>query len=140
MADMPTSPPLSEAEITRLKGKSILWVEDDTFLGGIIAQGCSEAGMDSQLASDGEQALHYLETHPCHLIVLDIMLPKMDGFELLQRIKLDDRLKNIPVIMLSNLGEAEQVEKAKKFGAVMFLVKAELTLDEIMRKLSSVFA
>ena len=72
------------------------------------------------------------------VILLDIVLPGMDGLEILKNIKADPKIKHIPVIMLSNLSKAPNDEKSKKLGAARFIVKAEVTLDEIIEEVKDV--
>ncbi len=121
-----------------IEGKKVMWVEDDKFLNDIIARKLS--GEKSRLihAGTGEEALTILEKEKPDVILLDILLPGLDGFEILRRIKADAKTKSIPVILLSNLGQKTDIDKGKSLGAVRFLVKATVTLDEIVDEVKTV--
>lgn len=88
-------------------------------------------------AVDGEDGLTKMKKEKPDLLLLDLMLPTIDGFELLRRAKKDSQLANIPVLVLSNLGEASDIERAKEFGVKDYLVKANFTTDEILDKVKS---
>lgn len=122
----------------QLTGKKILWVEDDSFLSEIIARKLAAEKCVLVHAKDAESALSLLEAEKPDIILLDILLPGMSGFELLKKIKAIPAVKDIPVIMLSNLGQESDIEKGNGLGAKRFLVKASLTLDEIIDNMSEV--
>lgn len=115
-----------------------MWVEDDKFLNDIIARKFSAEKYKLLHAENGEQALVILEKELPDAILLDIILPGIDGFEVLSKIKANERTKNIPVIILSNLGQKADVEKGKNLGAANFLIKATITLDEIIDEVRKV--
>ncbi len=121
-----------------LAGKKIMWVEDDKFLSDIIARKLSVQGCQLFHATDGVQAFKILETETPDLILLDILLSGIDGFEILKQIKSKEATARIPVILLSNLGQREDVEKGKMLGAARFLIKATVTLDEIVEEMKNV--
>lgn len=123
-----------------LVGKKIMWVEDDGFLSDIIARKLSSEEAILIHAVDGEKALALLEEQKPDVIMLDVLLPGMNGFELLEKLKADEGFKDIPVILLSNLGQESDVEKGKKLGANRFLIKASLTLDEIIEQIEQVIS
>lgn len=118
----------------------ILVVEDDTFLKNLIVQKLEHEGFETQEALDGKTASELLKKVTPLLIVLDLLLPGIDGFQLLEEIRKDPRLKGVPVIVLSNLVEGEHVERAKKLGADDYLVKAHFTLGEIVEKINKLIA
>ena len=118
--------------------KKVMWVEDDSFLGDIIARKLSMQGCGLVHATEGEEALKLLEKESPDLILLDILLSGIDGFEILRRIKENEKTKKVPVILLSNLGQKEDVEKGKSLGAARFLIKATVTLDEIVEEIKTV--
>jgi DNA-binding response OmpR family regulator len=117
--------------------KKILLVEDDSFLQELAAKKISQAGYDIQVASTGEEGIEKIKEGDLDLIVLDIMLPGIGGFEILQKIRNheDNSIKNTPVVMLSNLGQDEEVNKAKKLGANDYMIKAHFTPSDIVKKL-----
>lgn len=121
-----------------LSGKKIMWVEDDKFLSDIIARKLSLQGCALLHATEGEEALKLVEKEMPNLILLDILLSGIDGYEILKRIKGDEKTKHIPVILLSNLGQKEDLEKGKALGAARFLIKAMVTLDEIVEEIKTV--
>lgn len=125
-------------DATPLKGKKIMWVEDDKFLSDIIARKLSAQGSALVHASDGETALKLLETESPDVVLLDILLSGIDGYEILKRMKASEKMKHIPVILLSNLGQKSDVEKGKTLGAARFLIKATVTLDEIVEEIKTV--
>lgn len=121
-----------------LDGKKIMWIEDDKFLNDIIARKLSSTKCQFIHASDGEEAMQKIAKEKPDVILLDIILVGMDGFEILKRIKADPEIKNIPVILLSNLSQSADIEKGKALGAARFLVKATVTLDEIIDDIKAV--
>lgn len=133
-----TRTPLHEethAPSVPLKGLKILWVEDDKFLSDLIARKFSAEGAILFHAMKGEDALKILETELPDVITLDILLPGINGFEILQKVKANPKTKNVPVVLLSNLGQKEEVDKGIKLGAAKFLIKATVTLDEIIAEI-----
>ncbi|PIQ68187.1 MAG: hypothetical protein COV91_05450 [Candidatus Taylorbacteria bacterium CG11_big_fil_rev_8_21_14_0_20_46_11] len=139
--EAPTSEPTAQTGTpppTPLSGRKIMWVEDDKFLSDIIARKLSTQGCTLFHATDGEMALKMLETETPDLILLDILLPGLDGFEILKRIK-EGKHKGVPVILLSNLGQKTDIDKGKGLGAIRFLIKATVTLDEIIDEIKAVF-
>ncbi len=122
----------------KLKGKKIMWVEDDQFLSGIIAQKLSSQGASLVHASNGEDGVAMTKKEKPDILILDILLPGISGFEVLEQIKADDALAAIPVVMFSNLGDPEDIKKARDLGAIKFLIKATLIPDELVKELESV--
>ncbi len=116
-----------------LDGKKILIVEDDTLLSEMLAQKFVDQKSLIQHAADGEQALAMIKENVFDLILLDLLLPKVDGYTILKTIKEDEKSKNTPVIILSNLGQKADVEKGLALGVRKFLVKAILSLDEVVQ-------
>lgn len=118
--------------------KNILIVEDDDFFRELIAKRLSSEGFDISEAIDGEQGLEKIKEMKPDLIILDILLPGIDGFEVLSKIKEDRSVVSVPVVILSNLGQKEEVEKGMRLGATDYLIKAQVTSDEIVNKVKSV--
>ncbi len=115
-------------------GKKILWVEDDKLLSTILSKKFGDTGYKLLKASRGEEVFKFLETEVPDIIVLDLLLPEMSGFDILQKIKMNESLRKIPVIMLSNMSKQSDLDKAKFLGANKFIVKAAVSLDEIIRE------
>src|SRR4051812_35814847 len=118
--------------------KFILVVEDDPVLKNLL--GHTFAGKYQTLyASDGKEALAFFEQYKPALILLDLILPGMSGFEILEHIRTrQDSLKDTPVIIVSNLGQSSDREKAAALGANEYLVKAEVSIEEIVAKIEQV--
>lgn len=112
----------------------ILVIEDDKFLRELLVRKLSAEGFDVKNAIDAEAAFIILAERTPKIILCDIILPGVDGFEILRRIKEDPKLVDVPVVMLSNLGQKEDLERAMNLGAKDFMVKANFTLDEIVTK------
>ena len=117
--------------------KKILIIEDDSFLRQIIAQKISHEGFDVAEALDGKEGLKVLKEEKPDLILLDLLLPEMDGFQFLVEFKKDVSLPKIPVIIFSNLGDKQDIEKGLELGAVDFLIKAHFTPEAIIEKIKS---
>ena len=115
--------------------KKILIVEDDKFLRELIAQKLIKEGYDTVEAIDGEEGVKKVKEEKPDIVLLDLILPGADGFEVLSRIKSDPELVSIPVIILSNLGQKDDIEKGLKLGAVDYLIKAHFTPAEIIEKI-----
>ncbi len=118
--------------------KNILIIEDDRFLRELIAQKLYKENFGVSEAVDGEEGIKKIKSEKPDLILLDLILPGIDGFEVLSRMKDDPTLTSIPVIILSNLGQKEDVEKGLKLGAVDYLIKAHFTPGEIIDKIKAV--
>ncbi len=114
--------------------KKVLLVEDDKFLSEMYVTKLTESGFDVETAADGEEGLRKIKEIKPDLILLDIVLPKKDGFEILTDLKKDAALKDIFVIALTNLGQKEEVEKGLKLGADDYVVKAHFTPTEVVAK------
>ncbi len=122
------------------KKHNILIVEDDTFLAGIYASKFEAEGFHVDHAGDGEEALKLVHKTAPDIILLDILLPKKDGFEVLRDLKKDAKTKMIPVILLTNLGQKSDVEFGLKLGAVDYLIKAHFMPHETVAKVKKVLA
>ena len=115
--------------------KKILIVEDDKFLRELIAQKLIKEGYDIAEAVDGEKGIKAVGEENPDLVLLDLILPGIDGFEVLSKMKEDPKLAQIPVIILSNLGQKDDIERGLKMGAVDYLIKAHFTPGEIIEKI-----
>jgi DNA-binding response OmpR family regulator len=118
--------------------KTILIVEDDKFLRELIVKKLKDEGYQTAEAVDGEEALEVVKKAFPDLILLDLILPGIDGFEVLKQIKAESSLSSIPVIILSNLGQQEEVDRGMKLGAADYLVKAHFTPGEIIEKIKNI--
>jgi len=119
-------------------GYKVLVVEDDKFLRELIGQKLTKENFQVIEAIDGEEGLKKIELERPHIILLDLIMPGIDGFEVLRRVKQIPDLSDIPVVILSNLGQRDDVEKGIKLGAKDFLIKAHFTPKEIIEKIKKI--
>jgi two-component system phosphate regulon response regulator PhoB/two-component system alkaline phosphatase synthesis response regulator PhoP len=115
----------------------ILIVEDDEFLRSLTAKRLTKEGFEVGAAVDGETAVPTATEFKPDLILLDLLLPGVNGFEVLQQLQTNEALKKVPVIVFSNLGQKQDIEKATSLGAVDFLIKANFTLDDLILKINT---
>jgi len=132
--------------------KNILLVEDDPFLIDIYTTKLREESFSIEVATDGKEGLKKLREKKFDLLVLDIVLPKIDGWEILEKLKTElpkeakvkmrtkfsSPIKNLKIIVLSNLGQREEVEKGLKLGATKYLIKAHYTPSEVVEAIKEV--
>lgn len=118
--------------IVNMTKKNILIVEDDSFIAVAYKEGLEREGYAVEIAEDGESALLMMKKTAPDLVLLDLIMPVMDGFEVLRLMKEDELLQTIPVVILSNLGQETDIEKGKSLGAEDYLVKADHTLDDVL--------
>jgi len=114
--------------------KKILFIEDESALQKTFRDILEREGYEMISALDGESGLRLAKSQKPDLILLDLILPRKDGFEVLKELKEDEATKEIPVIVLTNLEDIESVEKAIELGATTYLVKAQYTLEEVIQK------
>ena len=116
---------------------NILLVEDDTFISGMYHTKLKSIGFNVTLAEDGETAWNKLQEGDLpDLVLLDIVLPKKDGFEILEGIRADQRMKDLAVILLTNLEQKPDVERGIKLGADDYIIKAHFTPTEVVDKIT----
>lgn len=116
----------------------VLIVEDDQFLRDLMERKLKKEGFSVDTAIEGETGLQKIVATKPDLVLLDIILPGVDGFSILEKIKGNPAVANIPVILLTNLGQRDDVEKGLKLGAAGYLVKAHFTPGDIVEKVKSV--
>lgn len=116
--------------------KKILVVEDDTYLANAYRVKLTRSGFEVKNAFDGVEAMDMLKTFTPDLILLDIVMPKKDGFTTLEEIKANEKWKNIPVILASNLGQKEDRERGMQLGATDFFTKTDFTLNNLIQKIN----
>jgi len=114
--------------------KRILFVEDESAIQKTLGESLRNKGYEVQAAMDGEVGLRLAKSEKPDLILLDLILPKLHGLDLLEEIRKDKETKNIPVIILTNLENIGEVEKALTLGATTYLVKANYSLEEVVAK------
>lgn len=115
--------------------KKILFIEDERTLHKTFFELFNQEGYELISAYDGEEGLKLAKEKKPDLILLDLILPKKHGLVVLEEIKKDEKIKDIPVIVLTNLEDVQTLEKALSLGATTYLVKAEYSLDEVLEKI-----
>lgn len=123
--------------IESMDKKKILIVEDDVFIRDIYQIKFAQEGFDVIMAEDGIVALKKLEQFVPAIILLDIIMPYMDGMEVLRKIKANAKLKDIPIIMLTNISEKENIDEGMEVGADDFLIKSHFTPSEVVQKVKT---
>jgi CheY-like chemotaxis protein len=114
--------------------KKILLVEDEDLLIDLLQKKLTEAGYSLSLARNGQEGMQLMRQNNPDIVLLDIVMPKMGGFEVLEEKAKDDLLKNIPVIIISNSGQPVELDRAKKLGAKDWLIKTEFDPQEVLDK------
>jgi len=114
--------------------KTVLIIEDEQTLLKLLQKAFEKEDIKTLIALDGEKGINLARKEKPDLILLDIILPKKSGFDVLEELKADAETKNIPVVVLTNLSEVVDVEKVLELGAVTYLVKSSYKLEEIVEK------
>ena len=117
----------------------VLLVEDDPFLSSLLKNRLQKEGLEVNLAKDGEEALNSLKSAKPDLILLDLILPKKSGFEVMEEIRNDPQMQSqeVPIIIISNLGQPEDISRGEELGAIEYFVKAKTSIDELVEKIKS---
>jgi len=114
--------------------KKILLVEDEEIMIGLLEKKLTQEGYEISVARDGEEGLKAMQQTKPDLILLDIVMPKMGGFEVMEKMQKDPELKKIPVIIISNSGQPVEIGRAQKLGARDWLIKTEFDPQEVVDK------
>ena len=114
--------------------KKILLVEDEELIIDLLTKKLEREGYQVSIAKDGEEGLSMMKDAKPDLILLDIVMPKMGGFEVMEEMQKDEEFKKIPVIVISNSGQPVELDRAKKLGAKDWLIKTEFDPREIINK------
>lgn len=117
----------------------ILFVEDDPLLQEIYAMKFHEAGYKVAIVDAGNKVIPELEKEMPDVVLLDIVLPRQNGWDVLTDIRKNPTWKDLKVIMLSNLGQKEDTEKATRLGATMYMIKARVTPSEVVEAIKKLF-
>ena len=113
----------------------ILVVEDDRFLMSAYRVKLTKVGFEILTASDGNEAMAILQKNVPDIILLDLIMPIKDGFAVLKEVREDENLQNVPVIVASNLGQKEDLDRATQLGADDYIIKSDLSLDDLVTKI-----
>ncbi|MCX6791262.1 MAG: response regulator [Candidatus Gribaldobacteria bacterium] len=131
---------MERAGVSQIYLMRVLIIEDDKFLRELMSKKLSSEGFETIEAVDGESGIKKMKEEKPDMALLDLILPGIDGFEVLAKVKEDPATASIPVVILSNLGQREDVEKGLKLGATDYLVKAHFTPNEIIKKVRDVLS
>ncbi len=121
-----------------IMGMKVLIIDDDTFLANIYGRFLNENGCEVRVARSGEDGLRQMEREVPDLIVLDVILPEMDGFEFMEQVRCHPDLCNLPMVILSNLGQREDVDRAKECGAAAYLIKTHSVPQNLLRRVREI--
>lgn len=119
--------------------KKILLIEDDEFICQMYGMKFQQTPYELMLAKEGQEGLDRMKKEKPDLVLLDIVLPGLDGFEILQQAKSDPEVSAIPIILLTNLGQEEHIKKGMAAGAADYIVKAHFTPQEVVAKVDAFF-
>ncbi len=115
----------------------ILVAEDDQFLANAYKAKLSRVGFDLEIAENGEETIAKMASFQPDVLLLDLMMPKKDGFAVLMELRKQERWKKIPIIVASNLGLKEDIDRAMNLGATAYVVKSNLSLSDLVDKINS---
>ena len=118
--------------------RKILFIEDEEYLQMTLGERLKEEGYEILTALDGELGLEAAQKEQPDLILLDLILPKKDGFEVLEELKKSEELEHIPVIVLTNLEESRDIQRVLDAGATTYLVKANYEMEEVVKKIKNI--
>ena len=115
--------------------KKIMIIEDDRFLSSLMKARLEKDGFATLQAFDGEEAVQMLKRETPNLIILDLIMPKVTGFEVLQTVSISPQLHDVPVVILSNLAQDSDIEKARELGAKEYFVKVKVSIDDLVGRI-----
>lgn len=116
--------------------KKILLVEDDQFLSTLLKNRLVKEGFATTLAKNSDEAIQALRAETPDLILMDIILPGKSGFEIMEAIGAEPSASKVPIMIISNLGQETDIVKGKELGAVEYFVKAQTSIDDLVRKIA----
>ena len=117
--------------------KKIMIVEDDHFLSSLMKARLEKEGFEVVQAFDGEEAIEMLHKVIPSLVILDLIMPKVTGFEVLQMLSITPQLDKIPVVIVSNLAQDSDIEKARQLGAREYFIKVKVSIDDLIGKIKT---
>jgi CheY-like chemotaxis protein len=115
--------------------KHVIIIEDERLLGTLLRQRIERAGFRSTLFTNGQDALNFLRTENADIILLDIIMPQISGFEFMETLMSHPEYHKPPVVFISNLGQQSDIERGEALGAVGYFVKAKVSMDEIVQNI-----
>lgn len=114
--------------------KKVLLIEDDPFLSVLLGNRLKKEGMEVIVVKSGAEAIQTLKSQKPDLVLLDIILPEKSGFEVMEEIKADPQVPEVPIIIISNLGQEADIERGTELGAVEYIIKARTPIDELVKR------
>lgn len=120
--------------------KKIMIIEDDRFLSSLVKTRLEKDGFTIIQAFDGEEAIQLFKQQSPDLIILDLIMPRVTGFEVLQAISITPQLAKVPVVILSNLAQDSDIENARRLGAKEYFVKVKVSIDDLVGRIKSLVA
>lgn len=121
-----------------ITGKKVLVVEDDVFLAQLLTNRIEKIGAKVLRAADGEEGIKMIKENRPDLVLLDLILPKKSGFELLEDMRSDPSTQGTPVIIVSNLGQESDITRGKDLGAVEYFIKAKTSIDGLVERVKTI--
>lgn len=121
-----------------MQKKKVIFVEDDAFLSQIFTKALEDAGYDVISPRSAEECLKVSEREKPDLFLLDIILPHMDGFELIEELQKNQNLRQIPILIITNLSNKEDIDKAKSMGVAGYLIKAHTLPADVVAKIQTI--
>lgn len=118
--------------------QKILIIEDEDIMRNLLSKKLKGAGYQVSTAKDGQEGMDLLEKEKFDLVLSDIIMPKLGGLEVMERMNQDPGLKNIPIIVVSNSGQPVELDQARRFGAKDWLVKTEFDPQEVIVKIKKI--
>jgi DNA-binding response OmpR family regulator len=115
----------------------VLIAEDDKFLASAYRLKFEKTNFEVKLASDGEEAVSLAKSFKPDVILLDLIMPKMNGFDVLSKLRADPSSKSTPILITSNLGQPDDIKKGMELGATDYFIKSEISLEDIVKKVES---
>ncbi|MFA5009276.1 MAG: response regulator [Candidatus Paceibacterota bacterium] len=116
----------------------ILLIEDDKLLRELLVKKLTSAGYEMLAACDGQEGLELMKNNLPQLILLDIIMPRKSGFEVIKEMKKDENLKDIPIIIVSNSGQPVEISKAKEMGVKDWIIKTEFSTKDVLDKVKKI--
>ncbi len=120
--------------------KKVMIVEDDRFLSFLLKSRLEKDGFTVEQVFDGEEAVQKLKQDVPDLIILDLIMPKVTGFEVLKTVSVTPELAKIPVVIVSNLAQDSDIEKARELGAKEYYVKVKVSIDDLVGRIKTLLA
>jgi len=118
------------------KEKYVIIADDNEFFSNVFSTEFTKSGYKTDVVANGQQVLDLAERQRPDLIILDLIMPVKDGFDTLTELKNNEKLKDVNVVVLSNLGQSEDIEKAKRLGAAGYIIKKDLAIKDLFSEVS----